>query len=305
MERLIEGLCGDQERRPGVSHDPAVQCAAKSVWVLVLNWNNWQVTLECLTSLESLEYDNFKALVLDNGSTDDSVSRIRERFPEMEIIELGANLGFAGGNNLGIRAALEGGADYVWLLNNDATVDPMALRAMVQRAEADAKIGAVGSAVYYSAEPERLQAWGGGYIKFWLGEPRHFLKPVADEKIQFLTGASLLLRRPALESVGMLDEGFFMYFEDADLCFRLRRRGWRLAVAGDAKVWHRVSATAGKKSVLSDVAFTRSAIRFFQRNSPAPLISIWVGAVHRIARRALKRDWARVRATWTGVKRCG
>jgi hypothetical protein len=302
MERIAEDLCGGKKQRPGVSRHPVVQCTVKSVWVLVLNWNNWQITIECLTSLQSLEYDNFKILILDNGSTDDSVERIRERFPKLELMELGANLGFAGGNNPGIRAALEGGADYVWLLNNDTTVDPMALRAMVQRAEADPKIGAVGSAVYYSAEPERLQAWGGGYIKFWLGEHRHFLKPVADEKVQFLTGASLLLRRSALESAGMLDEEFFMYFEDTDLCFRLRRGGWRLAVAGDAKVWHRVGATVGTKSMLSEITYNRSAVRFFQRNSPAPLISIWIGAVHRIARRALKGDWARVRATWTGLR---
>jgi GT2 family glycosyltransferase len=272
------------------------------VVVLVLNWNNWKDTNECLESLRSLDYGDWNTLVLDNGSTDDSVRRIRERFPEVEIMELGANLGFAKGNNAGIRVALERGAEYVWLLNNDTTVDPKALRAMVERAQADPKIGAVGSAIYYTAEPERLQVWGGGYVNFWLGRPRPFLRPVADEKIQFLTGASLLLRRSALESVGLLDEAYFLYWEDTEICFRIRRAGWRLAVAGDSKVWHKGNATVGKKSVLLDTTSNRSAVRFFQANSPAPLISIWVSVFLRIVKRSLAGDWARVRAVWTGLK---
>ena len=274
----------------------------KSVWVIVLNWNNWKLTNECLASLQRLDYDDFRVLVLDNGSTDGSAGRIRERFPEVEIIELGANLGFAQGNNAGIRVALDRRADYVWLLNNDTTVDPRALRAMVERAEADPKIGAVGSAIYYATERERLWAWGGGYVNFLLGQPQTFLRPVADERIQYLAGASMLLRRSALESVGLLDEGFFLYWEDAEYCFRIRRAGWRLAVAGDSKVWHEVSATAGKKGVRSDATLSRSAVRFFRRNSPVPLISIWVSVFLRIAKRALAGDWARVREVWTGLK---
>lgn len=273
----------------------------KPVWILVLNWNNGKVTNECLASLQGLVYDDFRVIVLDNGSTDGSVECIRERFPDVEIMELGENLGFAKGNNAGIRAALARGAEYVWLLNNDTTVDPKALRAMVEKAESDPRIGAVGSAIYYMSQPERLKVWGGGYVNFWQGRHRHFLRPVADEKVQFLTGASLLVRRSVLESVGLLDEGFFLYWEDTDICFRIRRAGWQLAVAGDCKVWHKEHATVGKNSLLLDTTFNRSAVRFFQGNSPAPLISIWVGAVLRIGKRALAGDWARVRATWTGL----
>ncbi len=167
---------------------------------------------------------------------------VREQFPHVEIRELEQNLGFAKGNNAGIRAALERGAGYVWLLNNDTTVDPMALRAMVEKAESDPRIGAVGSAIYYMSDPKRLQAWGGGDVNFWLGRWRHFSMPVAEERIQFLTGASLLLRRSVLESVGLLDEGYFLYWEDADYCFRIRRAGWRLAVAGNSTVWHEEGA---------------------------------------------------------------
>jgi GT2 family glycosyltransferase len=250
-----------------------------------------------------LDYNNWKVLVLDNGSTDSSVQRIREKHPEVEIMELGENLGFAKGNNAGIRAALERGAEYVWLLNNDTTVDPKALRAMVEKAEGDPGIGAVGSAIYYAADRERLQAWGGGWVNFWLGRPRHFMRPVADEKIQFLTGASLLLRRKTLESIGFLDEGFFLYWEDADYCFRLRNAGLKLAVAGNSRVWHKESATVGKKNAQLDTTFSQAAARFFRKNSSVPLGSLWAGVILRVAKRLGSLDWKRVRAVLSGVRK--
>src|SRR2546425_7090973 len=147
----------------------------KSVAIIVLNWNGWRDTVQCLTSLKKLSYPNVRIVVVDNRSTDDSVSQIRQAFPDEAIIEVEKNLGFAGGCNVGIRHALEAGAEYVWLLNNDTTVDARALGAMVEMADADAKLGAVGSAIYSTAEAIRLLAWGGGYINFWLGRSRHFL----------------------------------------------------------------------------------------------------------------------------------
>jgi GT2 family glycosyltransferase len=274
----------------------------KSVLIIVLNWNGWRDTVKCLTSLKKLSYPNVRIVVVDNRSTDDSVSQILQAFPDVAIIEAEKNLGFAGGCNLALRKALQDGAEYVWLLNNDTTVDPGALVAMVEMADADPKIGAVGSAIYSTEEPERLLAWGGGYINFWLGRSRHFLTSVPNNEIQFLTGASLLLRRCALDSVGLLDEGFFMYWEDGDYCFRLRRAGWTLAVAGDSMVWHKEQGTVGKKSTLMDSHFNRSATRFFARHAPIPFISIWVGIGLRIAKRIFLGDWERARVVWASTR---
>src|SRR5882762_1861997 len=148
------------------------------VYVLVLNWNNWRNTNECLASLRGLDYEDYTVLALDNGSTDDSLQRIRERFPEVEIMELGENLGYAKGNNMGIRAALERGAEYVWILNNDTTVDPKALVAMVERAKVDSSVGAVGSVLFFMDRPHQVQAWGGGRVNFWLGGASVFDAPV-------------------------------------------------------------------------------------------------------------------------------
>ena len=274
----------------------------KAVGIVLLNWNGWRDTVECLASLGKLDYRNFRVVVVDNGSSDHSVPQIRDLFPAVTVIEMKKNLGFAGGCNVGIRHVLENGAAYVWLLNNDTTVDAGALRAMVEMAEADPKLGGVGSAIYSTAEVDRLVAWGGGHINFWLGRSRHFLCSVPNNKIDFLTGASLLLRRAAIESVGLLDEGFFMYWEDGDYCFRLRRAGWTLGVAGASLVWHKEQGSVGKKSSLLDSHFNRSATRFFARHSPMPVFSIWSGITLRIAKRVASGDWERARDVWASVK---
>jgi GT2 family glycosyltransferase len=272
------------------------------VHIIVLNWNSWSETSTCLSSLERLTYENKKVIVVDNGSTDDSGSRICERFPWAEVVLTGRNLGFPRGCNVGIRRVLEESGDYVWLLNNDATADPRALDALVDKAESDPRIGAVGSAVYCMEEPTQLQAWGGGYVNFWIGRSRHFLKPVADEKVQYLIGASLLIPRRVLETVGLLDEGIFLYWDDPEYCWRLRSAGWKLAVAGQSKIWHKGMSAWGSKSPCADAFFNASAARFFSRHSPTPSLSLYVGTSLRIAKRLVAGDWGRARAVWVGVR---
>jgi GT2 family glycosyltransferase len=275
------------------------------VYVIVLNWNGGNDTVGCLSSLQRLSYENCSVLVIDNGSTDDSPTHIREAFPEVELLETGENLGFAGGCNVGIRRALAQRADFIWLLNNDTTVHPDALKAMVEKAGTDPRIGIVGSAIYNMQEPERLQCWGGGYINFLLGRPRHFLKPVDDGKLQFITGASLMISRGAVEAVGELDESFFMYWEDADYCFRLRRAGWLIVVAGQSKIWHKAPTAVGRGSVSSYQYFNASAARFFQKHASVPVFSFWSGFVVRLVKRLLVGDWEKTRAVWAGMKQKG
>ena len=271
------------------------------VAIVVLNWNGWKDTQMCLSSLRQLNYQNYEVIVVDNGSSDDSVARIGSEFSEATIVKTGKNRGFAGGCNLGIAHALSDNADFVWLLNNDTIVDPEALQCLVNRAKADGRIAAVGSAIYFMEEPHRLQAWGGGRVNFWLGRSRHFLAAVPDDGVDFITGASMLISRVSLESVGLLDEQFFMYWEDADFCFRLRKANWKLAVAGDSKVWHKESASVGKNSVSLDKYFNASAAQFFLRHAAIPFVPLWTGAGLRLAKRALNGDWQRIRAVWAGI----
>jgi len=275
------------------------------VYVLLLNWNGWRDTLECLTSLQHLKYDNFSVVVLDNGSTDDSVKRIRESFSSAILIENGQNRGFAAGNNVGIRYALERGGDYVWLLNNDTVVDPDALSTLVAVAESDPRLGAVGSVLYYMTEPDRIQAWGGGQVSLLLGTSSHYTRPVKNEKIGYLTGASILVKRAAIERVGFLDEGFFMYWEDVDYCFRLRKAGWCLAVAPESRVFHKVSSSVGGQSPTRDLLAAVSSVRFFTRHAPVPIVPLIIGIVLRFGKRVLsgqfRRAWAEVRGALGGL----
>lgn len=271
------------------------------VYIILLNWNGWRDTLQCLRSLEVLYYPNYRVVVVDNHSTDHSVEWLRETYPNLTILKTGKNLGFGGGNNVGIRFALSKRTDYVWLLNNDTKVDPPALSAMINMAEADSRIGAVGSVLYYLHEPERVQAWGGGWVNLWLGMAHHFTMPVLSECIHYITGASILIRRAVLEEVGFFDKGFFMYWEDADYCFRVRKAGWKLMVAQDAKVWHKESASLGKRNPVLDTYFSASTIRFLRRYASVPALPILIGVGGKLLRRVLTGDWERVRAVWRGV----
>jgi len=262
-------------------------------FTVLLNWNGWKDTVECLSSLQKLEYGNNRALVVDNGSTNDSVQHIRAQFPQVEIIEMGKNLGFAGGCNAGIRAAIDRGAKYVWLLNNDTTMDPGALRAMVEMAEADSRLGAVGSVIYDMHPPHRVQAWGGGRINLWFGRSSHCTKEASGNELDYLTGASLLLRREALEDVGLLDEGFFMYWEDADQCFRLRKAGWKLGVACESHVRHKESASLGKTNSTFDLYVWTSMVRFCVRHARLPFLAVVIAAARMISKRILHLELSR------------
>jgi len=322
-----------------------------SVFILILNYNGWRDTIECLESVQRLSYSNYRIVVIDNGSTDGSMENIKawatgelpveSKFfnydpstkpvrwieydrptaeagglPELEgeiedlppnrrmiLIQTGANLGYAGGNNVGIRYALKHKAEYVWLLNNDTVVDKVSLGALVSTAIRDSKVGAVGSVLYYFDEPCCIQVWGGGKVNRWLGISRHWVRPTPRQKIDYIVGASMLLSSAALKKVGLLDEAYFMYWEDTDLSFRLRRAGYRLDVAVEVKIWHKESATLGKKSSVLDIYFNTSAVHFFSQHVSFPLLPISVGLLGRFLKRALSFEWARAKAVWQGRNR--
>jgi GT2 family glycosyltransferase len=270
----------------------------KRVDAVVLNWNGWQDTIACLASLQRQDYPHFNLLVVDNGSTDGSVDQIKKAMPALELLQTGANLGFGGGCNAGIKLALARGADYVWLINSDATVDSGALSALVRVAEKNPALGAVGSVLLEADQHDRIQLWGGGTVNLWLGRSQHRISP---GPLDFISGASVLLRRTALENVGLFDQAtFFMYWEDTDLGFRLRQAGWQLAVADDSRVWHKQSASLGKRSPALDEYFTQSAVRFFRRHAPIPFVSISLLLGMMLAKRTVMGEFSRARAVLKG-----
>ncbi|MCL4455653.1 MAG: glycosyltransferase family 2 protein [Deinococcus sp.] len=274
-----------------------------SVAIILLNWNGWRDTLACLASLEKLDYPNYQIVVVDNGSTDESVARIRGSFPHAYLLKAQKNLGFSGGSNIGIHYALEHGADYIWLLNNDTVVEANTLRALVATAEANPRIGAVGSVLHYMNQPKRVQAWGGGWVKMLLGVTGLHQTLVPVEKLDYISGASVLVRSKALEEVGVLDDRFFLYWEDTDLSFRLRKAGWLLQVADEARVFHKGFASVGPRSLLLDRYFNVSAAHFFQKHSTIPLIPIVIGIGSRMVKRVLQGRFSHVLYVLRDVRR--
>ena len=270
----------------------------KRVEVVVLNWNGWQDTISCLASLQLQDYPNFNLIVVDNSSTDCSVDQIKKAMPSIELLQAGANLGFGGGCNVGIRQAIDCGAEYVWLINSDSIADPHALSALVHIADQDLALGSVGSVLYEMDALDTVQLWGGGRVQLWSGKSRHRLCP---GPLDFISGASVLLRCSAIKEVGLFDQAaFFMYWEDTDLAFRLHKAGWQLAVAADSRVWHKQSASLGKRSPLLDEYFTQSGVRFLRRYASIPFLSISFMLGTMLAKRILTGNARGARAVLKG-----
>jgi GT2 family glycosyltransferase len=269
---------------------------------IVLNWNGWQDTIECLDSLQACTYPNVFVIVVDNDSKDGSVGQIRGAYPNVKLLQSGSNRGFAGGNNIGIRQALTQEADYVWLLNNDTKASPDALTALVTKALTDRRIGAVASICNYADAPSMVESWAGARMNLWIGYARNSTEPHEDGWFHSLYGASMLVTREAIEEVGLLDEGFFLYWEETELCLRLRRAGWKLAAAPESRILHKVHGSTGGNKHTFDRHNTASGLRILRLHSPAPHLAMCLFLLIRFARRILRFQFSRCRSVCAGVR---
>jgi len=218
--------------------------------VIVLNWNGAADTLVCLASLGKVRQPEFTVIMADNGSTDGSVALVRRAFPEVEILELGRNLGFAGGNNAAFRSLRGRGFDNVVFLNNDTIVDPGFLQPLIETLR-DAWVGIAAPKILYIDDPARIW-YAGGAVNPATGLIEHTgirqpdgprfdaLKPVG-----YATGCCLAMRCPVFDEVGGFDERFRMYGEDVDLSMKVRERGLAVMYQPASRIWHRVSASSG------------------------------------------------------------
>ena len=244
------------------------------VYIIVLNWNGWQDTIECIESCLKLTYPRYRILIVDNGSTDDSEFKLRQRFSGIDILQAGKNLGFAGGNNVGIRHALEQGAEYIWMLNNDTVVEPDSLSELVKVAEIDERTGIVGSKIYYYNEPQKIWFAGGIWDK-----NRSFTRHRGGNEIDtgqyddistvgFISGCSLLAKSSMIKNIGMMKEDYFLYWEDVDWNATAAEQGWKILFAPRSRIRHKVSSSINDKSPLQSYYFMRSGLLFFQRHAP-------------------------------------
>ncbi len=274
--------------------EPKVAC-------VILNWNGWRDTVACLKALERVRYSHLESFVVDNGSTDGSLEELRRVVPDKQLIANGKNLGFAGGNNVGILRALQGPADYVWLLNNDTEPTPDSLTELVKVARSNPRFGAIGSVMHYADNRHAVQAWGGGRVNRWSGACPLANSPRANRWFTYITAASMLVPRAAFEEVGLLDDGFFLYYEDVEFSCRLRRHGWNLAVAPAARIYHKENASTASNSITRDRYSTASGIRFLRAHSPVPWLAVTVFLSNRMGKRLLTCRLGRLLGVVRGI----
>jgi GT2 family glycosyltransferase len=245
------------------------------VTVVIPTWNQRDLTHDCLRSLAGVDYPagRLSILVVDNGSTDGTVPLIRKRFSHVAILENGENLGVAAANNLGIRYALDTGADLVMLLNNDTLVDPPALRQLVCVLSQDPGLGAAGPWMYYAQPADRLWCAGnsidwrlGGSTRLWADRPAREVPVQGPYEVEFITSCAVCIRRQLFEEIGLMDERFFIYYDEADWFVRAATRGWRFAIVPEARIWHRVSAAMGESSPATDYYMMRNALLFLGKH---------------------------------------
>lgn len=268
----------------------------RDVFAIIVNWNGSEDVLTCVQQIRKSGCLPERIVVVDNGSAPEDVARLQASSDGFQVELLGKNQGFGAGANRGIEIARAADAGFVWLVNPDATVGPDALRSMLAVMSARPEVAAVGSVFRHADEEESAQVWGGGRVDLWTGRT-WLLKGVAPVgQPDYLSGASLLLRMGALEDVGSFDEGYFMYWEDTDLSFRLRRAGYQLAVAPEAVVVHQESrSTGGPRNARAYAMYVRSAVRFFREHSRVPAIPIALRTAAGLLKWAVRGDIVRLR----------
>jgi hypothetical protein len=242
--------------------------------IIVLTWNQRDLTLDCLTSLAKMTYpaDRLDVIVVDNGSADGTAETIRERFPQVTVLENAENLGFAEGNNVGIRYAMKHSADYVMLLNNDTVVDPEMLTRLIQVGEAYPASGIITPKIYYYGERDRIWC-AGASIDWRTGSTKRLQADQLDTeqesepyRVDFASGCAICLKREVIEKIGLLDPRFFIYYEETDWCVRASKAGWQIIYVPTSYVWHKVSAAMGTASPATDYYMNRNVLLFLTKN---------------------------------------
>lgn len=254
------------------------------VAIVVLSWNSKKYIGECLDSLKKTKTE---IILVDGGSTDGSQKYLKTHYPEFKLIEANKNLGYAGGNNVGLRRALEQNTDFVWIVNPDIVVDQNSLQEALKVMTKDDKIAVVGSKVYFAAgfefHKERYREKDQGKVIWYAGgendwnnvHAKHWGINKVDKgqfeketEVEFVTGASMLVRAEALREVGIIDEKYFLYYEENDLCQRIKKAGYKIRYAPKSIVWHRVGQATGIGSSLADYYIARNRLLFGMRWAP-------------------------------------
>ncbi|MBI5472558.1 MAG: glycosyltransferase family 2 protein [Ignavibacteriae bacterium] len=281
--------------------------------IILVNYKRPQDTIDCIASLLASDYSDFNIIVVDNASGDGSVEQLRQAYPSVTILSSEENVGFAEGNNIGVREALSSSCRYVLLLNNDTVVDKRALRELMAAMHRSPEAGIVGAKIYYFDKP-RVLWYAGGFFgehssfggHFGIGEEDAGQYDAA-RSCTLITGCCLLCRREVFERIGLLDSDYFAYLEDADFCVRAMRSGYVLLYWPDAIVSHKVSSTSAWDSPVYIYFTLRNKLLYLRKNSSIrqwlPYLPVLIYFyVRQLVRLSMKRrDPQKTKAAWFGL----
>jgi len=247
------------------------------VAIIVLNWNGKEDTTKCLQSIQKLTYRGAEIIIVDNGSTDGSQDHFRTHFPHFTLIETGENLGYAGGNNVGLTYALNRPFEYFFILNNDTIVDSSIVEAFLEGFNQYPNVGILGAKIYLMNEPGRFDHFGGNWNAKRLEFNYVGYREVDDQKtweqpqeLDYVCGAGIMIRRAVFETIGLFDPRFFLFWEETDFCFRARRAGFGVMFQPKALIWHKVSASFKGGKPLSTYFYWRNRLLWIERNFKGP-----------------------------------
>jgi GT2 family glycosyltransferase len=288
-----------------------------SVAIILLNWNGFEFTKACIESIQLISYPHFQIILVDNGSTDGSLDRLKPLFTEVIYLTSPVNVGFTGGNNLGISFALEQGYPYILLLNNDTMVENGFLEPLVRHLADHPAVGAVQPLIYYVHNRQMLWNAGGNFQR-WLCDSQtsyHIKDAEHPYSTDWITGCAILLKASAIEKVGVLDNAYFAYHEDVDWSLRMRKANMGLAVVPHSRIYHVAGASStsnekGREGFLDPkVHYLNVRNQLFQLRKYASFpyaLTAWPYKAARILGHmgyfVVRGRWRKLNATLKGVK---
>ncbi len=290
-----------------------VSCSIHPLHIVILNWNLARDTIRCVDSVRQALPPGAQIIVVDNGSTDDSVALLRAALGDtVQLIEKPDNLGFAAGTNVGIRQALEEGAQSILMLNNDTVVDPEIIMHLDWAAQTRLRAGILSPVIYYRDQPQRVWHLGAQEHR-WLPVPirlgqRALAKAgYAPFQVDYANACGMVVRRQVFEAVGLLDPAYYIYFEDADFCRRARAAGWEIWCIPRARMWHKVSSTMSTQRPAARYAQWWGRARFLRtqpngRSPMLPLCFLLTKMVGTILRDMLSGNWHLIGPMWLGLE---
>lgn len=282
-----------------------------AVSIISINYNQLKLTCELLSSLQHLTYPEVEIIIVDNNSTENPAALIHEKYPHVKLIVSPKNLGFAGGNNLGIQAS---GGKYIFFLNNDTEVDPGVLEPLVDLFESTPEAGTASSKILYHNSDNTIQYAGSSRIDPFTGRNKVTGWMQKDNgqynvlrETDLAHGAAMMVPRKVIDRVGMMPEFFFLYYEEVDWCESIKKAGYKIYCVPASRVYHKESMSIGKRSTLKTYYLTRNRLLYMRRNTSGLKKMIWLlffllfSLPKNTLKFILQSDREHTRAFWQGL----